>query len=134
MQGTIWCTNFNLQIGFIKQVTVLPYKQDYLVYNFGYSNRLHTTSNSITVRKGLFGVDLQTGFAQQVTVPHNSTKRTIWCTNFNLQIGFIGQVTVLPYAGDFFVYKFCSSNRLHRTINRITVCRELFGVQISIFK
>jgi hypothetical protein len=34
------------------------------------------------------------------------TKRTIWCTNFDLQIGFIGQVTVLPYEQDYFVYKF----------------------------
>ena len=32
MQGTIWCTNIDLQIGFILQVTVLLYKEDYLVY------------------------------------------------------------------------------------------------------
>jgi hypothetical protein len=46
-------TNFDLQIGFILQVTVLPYKKDYSVYDFGSSNRFHTTSNRITVGKGL---------------------------------------------------------------------------------
>ena len=54
MQGTIWCTNFNLQVGVIGQVTVLPYAGDYLVYKFCSSNWLHTTCNSITVQGGLF--------------------------------------------------------------------------------
>jgi hypothetical protein len=58
MQGTIWYTNFDLQIGFILQITLLPYKKDYLVYDFGSSNRLHTTSNRITIQKGLFGVQI----------------------------------------------------------------------------
>ena len=35
--------------------------------------------------------------------------------NFNLQIGFIQQVAVLLYKKDYVVYKFWSSNRLHRT-------------------
>ncbi len=32
--------------------------------------------------------------------------RTIWCTNFDLQIGSIQQVAVLPSGEDYFVYKF----------------------------
>jgi hypothetical protein len=53
--------NFNLlQIGFLGQVAVLPYKEDYLVYKFQPSNGLHTTSNRITVWKGLFGVQILT--------------------------------------------------------------------------
>jgi hypothetical protein len=33
-------------------------------------------------------------------------KRTIWCTNLVLQIGFIGQVTILPYTN--LTFKGCS--------------------------
>jgi hypothetical protein len=47
-------TNFDLQIDSYGQVTILPYKQDYLVYEFCSSNRLIWTSNSITVLMGQF--------------------------------------------------------------------------------
>ncbi len=44
--------------------------------------------------------------AQQDKKPYYSMHGTFQCTNFNLQIGFIGQVIVLLYARDYLVYKF----------------------------
>ncbi len=84
---------------------------DYLMNKFWYSNGLDTTSNSITLPRGLFGVQI-----------------------LFLKIGFIQQVTVLPYAWDYLVYKFWSSNRLHTTSNSITVWKGLFDVQVLTFK
>ena len=76
------------------------------MYKFWSSNRLHRPSNSLTVQTGLFCVQ-----------------------NFDLQIGFTQQVTVLPYKEDYLVYKFWSSIRLHRTSNSLTVQTGLFCVQ-----
>jgi hypothetical protein len=54
-------TNFDFQIGFILQVTVSPYKEDYLVRKFCSSNRHNRTSNRIvTVGMGLFDVQILT--------------------------------------------------------------------------
>ncbi len=61
-------------------------------------------------------------------------ERTIWCTNFNLQIGVTGQGTVLPYWEDYFVYKFWSLKRLHRKSNCTLVGKGLLGVQILTFE
>jgi hypothetical protein len=68
----IWCTNFDLQIGTNVQETVWQYDDDYLVYEFRSSNSHEWTSNTMTVRRRLFGVRI-------------SMCTICWCTNFNLQ-------------------------------------------------
>ena len=51
-------TNFDLQIGFILQVAVSPYKEHSLVCKFCSSNRHKRTSNCCTVGMELFGVQI----------------------------------------------------------------------------
>jgi hypothetical protein len=37
---------------------------------------------------------------------YESTKTTIWCTNFDIEIVTNGQVTVCQYKDDYLVYQF----------------------------
>ena len=44
------------------------------------------------------------------------TQRTIWCTNFDLQIASNEQVTVRKYDGDYLKIEFRSPNSRHCTV------------------
>jgi hypothetical protein len=99
-----------LQGKYIVLVTVVPYKEDYLVYKFLSSNRLQWTSKHITVQRGLFGV--------QICI----FNRLQWTSNsITVQRGLFG-------------VQISTFTRLQWTSNHITVQRGLFGVQILIFK
>ena len=56
MKRAIWCTNFDLQIGSIRQVTVLQYKKNYFEVQISIFKKAAYNKQRITIQNGLFGV------------------------------------------------------------------------------